>query len=159
VVYWDACIWLAWLKHETRPYGEMEGTLVSVDHIHAGRSHLVVSRAIPEQEVPKHRVPQDRRIIYDRLLKRPNVVLVDYEMPILSLTKELIAYHAKEELMFVDALHLATAIIKGVDAFYTFDSGKRGGANLLSLSGDVGGYPLLIDLPPFEQAPLLFPPT
>jgi predicted nucleic acid-binding protein len=158
VVYWDANLYLAWLKHEVRPFGELEGTLVSLDHIYAGRSDLVLSRAIPEQEVPLSRLPAERRKIYEQVLRRPNITQVDYEVPILALTRELLDYYQSIDLLFMDALHLATAIIKGVDAFYTFDSGKRGGANLLSLDGNVMGHALRVCRPPFEQVPLLFSP-
>jgi predicted nucleic acid-binding protein len=139
----------------------LEGVLVSVEHIHAGRCNLVVSRAIPDQEVPKEGIPADRRRIYDAFFLRPNVVPVDYEVPIIELMRELLAHYrdSAAPLRLMDAMHLATAIRKKVDAFYTFDSGGKGGADLLSLDGNVAGHNLKICKPPFEQAPILFRPT
>jgi hypothetical protein len=31
IVYWDTCIWLAWIKNEKRDPGEMEGVQEQVD--------------------------------------------------------------------------------------------------------------------------------
>ena len=70
--------------------------------------------------------------------------------------KELRAGRVKEDLTFFDAIHLATAINRRVDAFYTFDKGQRGGLDLLALSGNVGGHALQICKPAYEQAPILF---
>jgi PIN domain len=160
-VYWDACIWLAWLMEETRPTGEMEGTIVSVDHIHAGRCDLIYSRLIINQEVKGSRMRPDREALFLAFLKRPNVVRIDTEAPITALMGEIFDYYAVnpvggKSMALQDALHLATAINKNVDAFYTFDSGKKGGLNLLALDGNVAGHPLHICRPPYEQAVIPF---
>lgn len=54
-----------------------------------------------------------------------------------------------------DATHLATAIYYEVDAFYTWDDGKKGGASLLSLDGNVTVYGLHICKPPLPKQTVL----
>jgi len=164
VIYWDACIWIAWLNMEQRPPGDMEGVITSVDHVAAGRCTLVASVILPRLEVPQDRMTREVQALFSSMLERPNVVMVDLEAPIMQLQKDLVRFYEKEErtgvntkaLDYWDAGHLATAINRKVDAFYTFDNGKRDKLGLLGLNGNVAGYPLTICRPPFTQAPLLF---
>jgi len=149
------------MEEKNRPVGDMEGTIVSVDHIHAGRCDLVLSRLIVDQEVRAHRMPLERQVLFERALKRPNVTYVDFEPPINALMTEIFDYYSRypdgvRKMALPDAMHLATAINKNVEAFYTFDGGRKGGMNLLKLDGDVAGHKLHICKPPYDQAPLPF---
>jgi predicted nucleic acid-binding protein len=100
-----------------QPWPRRHQLRISLDaEIAAGVSRVRVADLVP------------LRGLYERLLLRPNITLVDYETPIIDLVKELLQYYEGSSalLMFMDALHLATAIRKGADAFYTFDSGGTG---------------------------------
>jgi len=53
-----------------------------------------------------------------------------------------------------DAIHLATAIIYNVEAFYTFDEkGNAKFCGLIPLSGNVAGHNLQICKPPYVLPP------
>lgn len=157
-VYWDACIWIAWLTDEEREPGDMNGVLESVNHIQCGRIDLVVSRII-ETEVLDSALGKEAASIFQKTLKRFNVTTVDFEPPIVALSKEIREFYAGEKRQGVatkvpglaDAIHLATAINQKVEAFYTFDNGRYGGGSLLRLNGSVAGHPLAICKPPFEH--------
>ncbi len=161
IVYWDACIWIAWLKEEERPYGDMEGTQVSVDHIYAGRSDLILSRLIVDQELKVGRLPPKQQDLFYSFRRRSNVILIDFEPPILALMVQIFDHYSAnpvggKTMDMQDALHLATAINRNANAFYSFDTGKRSGLNLLRISGDEAIHGLTVCKPPFEQAPILF---
>lgn len=142
--------------------GEMDGVLEAVKHAQAGRVEVVVSRHM-ENEVLDAAMDRETADMFHSLLKRPNVTWVDYEPPILNLAKEIREYYAGQKRALAapvkvpgtsDAFHLATAINRKVDGFYTFDKGKKGGANLLALNGSVAGHALEICRPPFGQLAL-----
>lgn len=107
-------------------------------------------------------MPPERQVLFERLLKRPNVITVDFEPPINALMREIFDHYSRNpdgirKMALNDAMHLATAINRKADAFYTFDGGRKGGMNLLKLDGNVAGHKIHICKPPYEQAPLLFP--
>jgi len=91
-----------------------------------------------------------------------SVELVDLEPPIIKLAREIREHYQREKqagrqkgvVAAADALHLATAINRAVDAFYTFDKGTKDKVSLLSLSGNVAGHALKICKPPVSQLSL-----
>jgi predicted nucleic acid-binding protein len=157
LVYWDSCIWIAWLKDERRALGEMDGIAECVDQVEAGKM-TIVSSVIVRTEVFESELSAEVRERYASILKRRNVQLVDNDLRVSSLAGEIRQFYedlsAKDGLPSVttpDAIHLATAIHYGVDAFYTFDDGRHGGRSLLSLNGDVAGHPLVVCKPQATQ--------
>ena len=148
-VYWDTCIYIAWLMDENRPNHEMDGVHESAKKIKEGKQKLICSPIVTAQ-IYKIKMGQQVMAIFDRFLKRKSVQYVDYEYQAGCLTSEIREYYTirRQDVDTIDAQHLAISILYKVDAFYTFDRGKRGGIDLLSISGNVAGHNLTICKPP-----------
>ncbi len=124
---------------------------------------MMVCAAI-RQEIFKTKIGEEADKKFTDFLKHKFVHWVDVDYPISDLAGRLGEYYnigagklPNREMTDLDAQHLAAAIVYNVDAFYTFDEGKKGGMNLLALNGDVMGYPLTIikpPLPPQMKLPL-----
>jgi predicted nucleic acid-binding protein len=159
-VAWDTCIFLAWLKNESRADGEMEGVAESLAKIESGTCALVTS-AIIHTEIHPTRLNDDVQEKFKNFLTRSNIEVVPADTPVNRLAGELQEFYDIQKkidglgrLCTPDAIHLATALIYEVDAFYTFDDGGdtkcRG---LIPLSGNVAGRKLTICKPPFTPPP------
>ncbi len=59
-IAWDTCIFLAWLKNETRAIGEMEGVAQSVADIEHNRINVIGSSLI-YGEIYEARFSEDQR--------------------------------------------------------------------------------------------------
>lgn len=152
-IYWDSCIFLAWLKDEERPPGEMDGVFECVSDVEAGRARIVTS-VITRGEVFEADLEQCIKDKYSQLLNRRYCQLVDTDLRVTNIVRSIREFYQKQKevdelpgLTMPDAIHLATAIHYKVDAFWTFDDGKKGGRSLLSLNGNVAGYPLVVCKP------------
>jgi len=57
-IYWDSCIFIAWIKDEKRPAGEMDGVYECVDRVQAGTIRLITSvftrTEVFESDLPAH---------------------------------------------------------------------------------------------------------
>lgn len=109
-------------------------------------------------EVYESGLSPDVKDRYSSFLKRRTVHLVDQDLRISDLGREIREYYHRQraidglpELTIPDATHLATAIHYGVDEFWTFDDGRHGGRGLLSLNGNVAGHQLTICKPVATQ--------
>lgn len=155
-VYWDSCVVIAYITGEPRPDNEMDGVHDCSDDILRGKTILVSLRDVIFEEVQLRTVEAAEK--FRQLYKRSGIELVSIDLRIERLAAELRRYYetnGPKEMRERDSLHLAAAIHYKVDAFYTFDRGKKGGVNLLSLSGNVAGFPLIITKPPVAQYRLL----
>jgi predicted nucleic acid-binding protein len=159
LIYWDSCIFIAWLNNEQRPGNEMQGVSICLEAIQADEIIMMTS-AMMKAEVLPGKIPPDVRSTFERFLCRRNVVLVDVDLRIGELSGELRDFYVKQAKVdgeapveAADAVHLATAIHYGADAFYTFDEGGEGARrsrSLLSLNGNVGGHQLVVCKPPVK---------
>lgn len=155
VIYWDSCIFIAWIMDEQRPNGEMSGIYECVQEVEARRTRLITS-VMTRTEVFEANLPPDVKERYARLLNRRNVLVLDQDLRVSVIARGIREYYQDAEdrlpgLSTPDAVHLATAIHYKADAFYTFDDGKRGSRSLLSLNGNVAGHSLMICKPRFTQ--------
>jgi predicted nucleic acid-binding protein len=159
-IYWDSCIFLAWLKNEPRSKEEVDGIAECVDLVEAKQVHLITS-VITITEVFEGNLSADANEKYRLLLSRRNVTPLDNDLRVSRLAQKIREYYQNQKtidgldgLSTPDAIHLATAIHYDADVFYTFDEGKkngRKGRSLLSISGDVAGYNLKISKPTAMQ--------
>lgn len=155
IYYWDACLFLAWLKDEaTRQPGEMDGVRDVVDRVKRRDVQLVTS-TITFTEVMSADLPAGVANLFRDLMKRRNVTPVSVDVPIANFASDLRAHYKARPTEYngktistPDAIHLATAILYKVDEFHTFDNGKKGNSlGLLQLDGNVGGHKMRVCKP------------
>ena len=134
----------------------MDGVYDCVDKILNGQVLLIILRDILFEEVHLN-IPEAAEK-FRKLMMRHRIELPSKDLRIEKLAHELRDHYDQipnsKKLLEKDSLHLATAIHYRVNAFYTFDEGKKGGLSLLSLNGNVAGYPLVICKPPVNQTRL-----
>ncbi len=159
LVYWDTCIFLAFIKNETRKDpNDMQGILDIVAKIERGNVGLVTS-VITLAEVLESTLSQTAIDIFQSYLLRPDMILVDVDKRIAQISHEIRDFYQRKKLIdgintvaVPDAIHLATAISKGCKVFYTFDGDGGQDSNksriLLTLGQNIAGtYDLHIEKP------------
>lgn len=152
--YWDACIFLAWIKDEgvpPRQPREMEGLAEIVDEIDSGRAILVTS-TLTSTEVLDSTLTPEQRQRYNLVLKRPSAIRVNVDIRVSEFASAIRDYYLVQNLKVKvpDAIHMATAILVRVDELHTFDP------DLLKFNGDVAGHALKICKPVGEQRVMKF---
>jgi predicted nucleic acid-binding protein len=168
IVYWDTCIFLAWMNDETRQAGEMEGLGKIAELVMRAEVTLVTS-TITRAEILQSKTSQEAMKKYDGLLRRSNVVPQNVDLSIAKLTSELMDFYIDSdfELLTPDAIHLATAIHYNVHEFHTFDGckakqkpkkSKYKRSGLLLLDGSVAGRILRVIRPSADQYELALKP-
>jgi predicted nucleic acid-binding protein len=140
--YWDACIFLAWLRDEKRSPGEMEG-LAEVAALIAQSNAILVTSVVTRVEVLESTLPEKTKMLLETFFKRRNIIRVNVDDYASNLAHEIRDFYKKQNMSIksADAMHLAAAITYGVDQFHTFDD------ELLRLNGRVAEYPLEICKP------------
>lgn len=138
--YWDTCLFLAWLKDESRPTGEMDGVREIIERSKRRDCRLMTS-VLTSIEVLQAKIPAGFDTHFTALLRRVN--RVGLETKIAGVAHDIRNSYAirGKKLETPDAIHLATAIIYRADEFHTFDHA------LIALSGDVAGHRLTICKP------------
>lgn len=152
IYYWDTCLFLAWIKDEQRPTGEMDGVREVVERFKR-REVKIVTSVVTTVEVLSGKIPIGMESLISGLMKRINRLGVD--MKIAQVAHDLRNYYSINRdkydgkiLSTPDAMHLATAILHRATEFHTFDrDGDGKNLGLLPLSGDVGGNRLIICKP------------
>jgi predicted nucleic acid-binding protein len=152
IYYWDTCLFLAWIKDEDRPSGEMAGVREVIANVKK-RDAIIVTSVITATEVLQSYLPAGVETLFTGLMKRVEQKSVDIK--IAKLAHDLRDYYTIRKSNFgdktlstPDALHLATAIMYRASEFHTFDlNGNRGSLGLLPLSGNVAGHNLTICKP------------
>jgi predicted nucleic acid-binding protein len=168
LVYWDTCVFLAWMNDEKRQPGDMEGLGKIASLVERAEVTLVTS-TLTRAEILNSMTPPEAMKKYDLLLRRSNVVPQNVDLPVAKLTSELMDFYLKSdfELLTPDAIHLATALHYNVHEFHTFDganpkqtprnSKRYSRTGLLLLDGSVAGKVLKIVRPSAEQYELSIP--
>ncbi|HEX5759244.1 MAG TPA: PIN domain-containing protein [Thermoanaerobaculia bacterium] len=152
VVYWDASVFIAWMKDEVRENPqEMGGVYETAAAVERGEILLVCGEIINEDMIETTMSHEAREKYYGLFPRRKSQLLPD-DPRVKRLTREIREFYAlRDEPVpkLPDAAHLAYAIHYQVDEFHTFDR------KLLALDGVVAGYPLCICKP--EASQLLIP--
>lgn len=147
--YWDTCIFLAWLKNETRAPGEMDG-LAEIAAMIDRREAVLVTSVVTKTEVQQSSLDSYGRKRFEEIFQRRNIMLCDITEAISDLASEIREHCQKNsrKIETPDAQHLATAIAYKVGQMHTFDD------RLLNLNGAGTGHPLVICKPQGKQRQL-----
>lgn len=150
--YWDACLFVAWIKDEQRNGDEMDGVREVVSRAKR-REVTIMTSVLTTTEVLQSKLPVGTSTLLSGLMRRLQQTSIDSK--IARLAHDLRDYYAEradlhggKTLATPDALHVATAILYRADEFHTFDGGGVGKSlGLLPLSGNIGGHKLAICKP------------
>jgi hypothetical protein len=86
--YWDANLFIAWLKNEVRKTGEMAGLaeiVWMVDHHQA----IIVTSVITKGEVLECHLAPHAESVFTNIFKRPSIVAIDFNDPIADLCRNI----------------------------------------------------------------------
>jgi hypothetical protein len=147
-IYWDTTCWLAWLNDERNwPPGVLLGIQEVVYEVEVG-STLLFTSAVTRGEIFMGRLNLDQKHLFAKLMRRRNVTEISADPRVMDRASQIREYHSarKQSIHTPDATHLATAVLYRADEFHTMDGLRSGGSKrgLLKLSGDVGGYNLMV---------------
>jgi predicted nucleic acid-binding protein len=155
VYYWDACLFLAWIKDEERPTGEMDGVREIID-LSKKRDAIIMTSVLTSVEVLSAKIPAGMDTLFQQLMRRVNRVGIDIK--IVTLAHDIRNHYTKlggKTVATPDAIHLSTAIIYRAAEFHTFDQeGSSRSLGLIPLSGNVAGNRLTICKPQAKRPQL-----
>lgn len=159
IIYWDSCVFVAFLTAEKREEGELANVRAVIADVEQRKVTLITSSKI-HSEV--YRLPKKGKTQLLKLFDRSNVKCLDATSRVMLKAGELRGYYDKRRkqnadktLGEPDSVHLATAILYKADEFHTFDKkGRKGTLGLLPLNGNVAGHQLTICKPRSVQGML-----
>jgi predicted nucleic acid-binding protein len=157
--YWDANVFIAWLKAETCwPPAVIAGMNDVAREVTENRAILFTS-ALTSTEIFQGTLTTAQKAKLSELLQRSNVNQVAADTRITDRASVIREYYNTrgDKIKTPDAIHLATAIIYKADEMQTMDGldmKRTKKTKLLALSGNVAGYNLLVVNP----YPLRTPP-
>lgn len=111
-IYWDACVFLALLKNETRAAGEMEGLRSVYREVGDGKVQLITS-VITHMEILTDQSGADVVDQFRRIFDRENIDAVNVDERISVRAGEIREHYIRERepgtdsIRFADALHVA----------------------------------------------------
>ena len=149
IIYWDTCIFLAWIYNEPHEDGVLDGIAETVKRVDGNKVSLITS-VVTRSEILDSRLGVDKSRL-DALFDRPNVVRIALDHRISDLSHDIRDYYDQRSIKIEtpDSQHLATAIMYNADEFQTLD------AKLLARNGLVmDKYPLRICRPFSDQRAL-----
>lgn len=157
--YWDTASFIVWLDGGKGHSPEVIAGLDEVaKDINENRANLCTS-VITTTEVLQGKLSPEQSARLSNLFKRRNVTQINVDPRIAQRASEIRNYYNQRgiKISTPDSIHLATAIIYGVDEFNTLDGAgeRQRPSDLLRLNGDVAGHPLLIRVPVVVQLSLL----
>ena len=168
--YFDACIYLAYLRNETVPYGKDRIAAIEGMWKDSERGGLtVVTSTITLTEVLSHKLTPDAKKKFVQATESGLHLCIDVEPPIALKARDYRDFyqgHAvkdptgkmRKHLSTPDALHLATAVIYGCDEMLTFDGfGAKERDNTIGLLwlGNKAGQDDLIITQPYVTQPTI----
>lgn len=151
---------ISWLMNETLPDpNDDQGVRDVMERAEKGEIIIVTAQDPSKKEILLNTMSPEAVRKYNSALRRRTTQFLYYDPAVVDLTGRIREYYkqrGEKVPTSADAEHLAYAIHYKVDEFHTFDKGKKGGADLLAMDGNVAGHSLRICKPPFKQAQLVF---
>ena len=164
VVYWDTCIFYAFLKGEKHRDGEHEGIIEEYNMMRDGKLRIITSSiTVAEVAKGKFKGNESKFEEFKSLRFSGTFEFVIPSLPVCDVASEIKDYYynnpvgeqEKHRLVSLgDAMHLATAIVHGASCMVTTDGKHVSDIGLLKLSQPIAGkYSLLIrrPKPPAQQ--------
>ena len=134
-------------------HDDMDGIAFIVSQNKADQN-IIITSSITLTELLQGKIDKQKEDLFQECLKRPNLIMIGPDSPIAYEARRIrdhyyLQYNKSGRTVATpDALHLATAIIYGVDEFHTLDGkNKRKQLGLLPLTGNVAGVDLKICKP------------
>lgn len=160
IIYWDSCIFYAFLKGEKHRDGELEAILDLVERV--DREEIILACSVLViVEVLEGKLPGEAKSVFRDIFKRKNVIQIDTTLRIAQLAHNIRDYYKNNPIYsgngtplmpsVPDSIHLASAISFKASPFYTLDDKNKNNKNevsLTKLSGNVAGqYSIKITRP------------
>jgi predicted nucleic acid-binding protein len=146
--YWDTSCFIAWVDGgKGHPKEVLAGLEEIAKEVTDNKANLCTSVMLDTEILAGKLTPEQATKLQD-IFKRKNVVKINMDSRISQKSSEIRNYYNSRgiKISSPDAIHLATALIYGVDEFHTLDGdGKQN--KLLRLNGNVAGQPLHIRVP------------
>ena len=120
-LYWDTCVFLAWLKNETCwPEDVLKGIEQTVEELRA-RSVVIVTSAITMLEILSSQMTKEQKDAFAKVFSDPQLQLIDVDRRIAGKASAIRSYYDDRQFKpdggvsgrimgMGDAIHLATAI-------------------------------------------------
>jgi hypothetical protein len=151
IIYWDTCVFIAWLKNEIHVWGPIVmGGIDDVFQMVGRNEAYLVTSAITRSEIFLSTLTLEQKQKFADILRRKNVDERAADFKVTDRASELrFGFSIKTP----DAIHLATATIAGADELQTLDglNPKTGKCNngMLGLNGRLK-YKVVIT-PPYRR--------
>lgn len=145
-VYMDTCVFLAWLKNEA---GRVDIIAQLFDDAHLGNikvltSTLTIAEVLNLQGA-KSPIPVNQREAVRGLFRNEWIVPKGLSRKVAELSQELVWAHGVKP---KDGVHVATALIWGVEQLYTYDTDLL---DLKSVATSFGRVVITEPLPPAQM--------
>ena len=160
IYYWDACIYLAWLKGEESHGKEHMAALKLIAQENFEMKNVIITSVITQIEVLSAKLTAEQEALFKKSFRSQFHIQYDVDPPIAQKARqfrELLLNPSGKGLCLPDAIHLATAAIYKADEVLTFDDGQKDKKTLglLELNGDRRVEKLVICKPTVKQQVLL----
>jgi predicted nucleic acid-binding protein len=160
IYYWDACIYLAWLKGEESHGKEHMAALKLIAQENFAMKNVIITSVITQIEVLSAKLTTEQEELFRKSFRSQFHIQYDVDPPIAQKARqfrESLLNPSAKCLSLPDAIHLATAAIYKADEVLTFDDGQKDkkSLGLLELSGNERVDKLVICKPTVKQGNLI----
>jgi hypothetical protein len=166
VVYWDSCIFFAWIKDELLPESVKKGIEQTIEKAYKGEA-VIATSVVALTEVLQSKMTADQKEKFKEIFHHPHLQMVDVDRRIAAKAAVVREHYDTRTydkngnklggsfMSLGDSLHVATAIHISVREMHTLDgAGKHTKRlDLLKLNGNVAGIKLVIVQPYYVPPP------
>jgi predicted nucleic acid-binding protein len=129
IIYWDACVYLAWLMEE-KSHGKVHmDAIAQIANENFQRKNVIITSTITFIEVMASKIRAEKEALFRKSFRTGDHIAYDVDPPIALRARELRENLAKHEsgknLSTPDAIHIATALIYKADCLFSFDDGQK----------------------------------